>query len=500
MAHSHSADELYSISDLHIGGEAGHQIFNQGALLAALIDHLRSRPPERKVTLVLNGDVIDFLSEGEEADGYLKAAKVAPILERVFADAAFAPIWDALARFVKTENRCLVVTLGNHDVELALPRAHERIYKRLCGADENAKRRIIWSMEGDGFLCSVGAAKVYCTHGNEVDAWNLVDYPQLKEVAKAQEAGETPRAWDPNAGTQLVVDVMNKVKGRFPFVDLLKPETKIVPPMIVALDPSALGLLKSFGSLLYRRARGSWRSGFLAGPEAGIPEGASSDPSAEDAYVRSLLLGSQTVTPSRSPLTDEQILDQMEADFQAGLRPSQVVDKDGQERMLGLGQLLWDSITGRPRAQALRVAIQDWLKDDRTFELTTVDETFERLDQTVDPAYDFVLAGHTHLARAIHRTQGRGFYFNSGTWIRLIRLSEEVLASDESFAPAFRALTAGSLQAIDDSRGIVLLRPTVVRVVAEGSKVVGELTQARMVNGKFTLAPEPKTRFVKARS
>src|SRR4029079_883865 len=112
------------------------------------------------------------------------------------------------------------------------------------------------------------AARVFCSHGNEVDAWNLVDYAALGRVADAQVRGPAAPQWDPNAGTQLVVDVMNGIKRKFPFVDLLKPETKIVPPLILALDPSALGALKSFGSILSRKARGSVVSGYLSAPEA----------------------------------------------------------------------------------------------------------------------------------------------------------------------------------------------------------------------------------------
>ena len=33
------------------------------------------------------------------------------------------------------------------------------------------------------------------------------------------------------------------------------------------------------------------------------------------------------------------------------------------------------------------------------------------------------MTGHTHLERVLARSGGRGAYFNSGTWVPLIRLS-----------------------------------------------------------------------------
>ena len=55
-------DELYSVSDLHMGGaEPGSQIFNSGPELAGLIEFLRAKPG--MVALVINGDMVDFLAE-----------------------------------------------------------------------------------------------------------------------------------------------------------------------------------------------------------------------------------------------------------------------------------------------------------------------------------------------------------------------------------------------------------------------------------------------------
>ncbi len=65
---------------------------------------------------------------------------------------------------------------------------------------------------------------------------------------------------------------------------------------------------------------------------------------------------------------------------------------------------------------------------------------FERIDELVGPEYDVVIAGHTHLARALDRSRGRGRYFNSGTWAGLMKLTPTQLQSPAAFKPVFERL------------------------------------------------------------
>ena len=113
-------DQLYVVSDLHFGGDAGFQIFGSRDAMVWLLDHLATRDPAQQLALVINGDFIDFLAESDPRhfDPYGAVAK----LERIaLADPTFQPIFEALRRFAGTLNRHLIVNLGNHDLELALP-------------------------------------------------------------------------------------------------------------------------------------------------------------------------------------------------------------------------------------------------------------------------------------------------------------------------------------------------------------------------------------------
>ena len=59
-------DELYVISDIHLGGEktdeGNFQIFKYGKRLAGFINKITTTRPADKVALVLNGVVFDSLA------------------------------------------------------------------------------------------------------------------------------------------------------------------------------------------------------------------------------------------------------------------------------------------------------------------------------------------------------------------------------------------------------------------------------------------------------
>ena len=136
--------------------------------------------------------------------------------------------------------------------------------------------------------------------------------------------------------------------------------------------------------------------------------------------------------------------------------------------------------------EGLRNSLRRWLRGDATWAWNFEDDTFRRIHAMVDADVDVVIAGHTHLARAIPRGNGR-VYFNAGTWMRLIRFDDAKLASAEAFEPIYAALTAGSLAALDSCPGLVLDRPTVVRVRPEKGRVRGGLYMCRLREGVIAL-------------
>jgi hypothetical protein len=160
------------------------------------------------------------------------------------------------------------------------------------------------------------------------------------------------------------------------------------------------------------------------------------------------------------------------------------------------------AILGRSdlRPERLRYALRKNLYQNRTFDVTYEDETFKELDKEVGPDIDYLVAGHTHLERALERSHSGRYYFNSGTWIRLIQLTDEILDNSAQFSRVYQAFAQGSLDPLDRlndlgaarTHSLVLLRPTVVSICQEGGQTYGELCHAQPDG---LLQPVEQTRF-----
>jgi len=248
--------KVYVVSDLHLGGYTGafdaqrgdwlpaespqvatgedvrsFRIFRQAHALAWLID--RASAEQGNVALVLNGDIVDFLAAPAALGFNPKGARAE--LERIMSDPEQAAVWSALQRFVASGSGDLVIVIGNHDIELALHDVNEALLERLTEGQQARRQRIPFCLDGDGFQCRVGDAQVLAVHGNGVDPWNEVSYPRLAEFARARQLGTRLPSFRVNARSTLVAH-MNRIKRRFQWIDLLKPETHGAAIITAALD------------------------------------------------------------------------------------------------------------------------------------------------------------------------------------------------------------------------------------------------------------------------
>jgi UDP-2,3-diacylglucosamine pyrophosphatase LpxH len=450
-----SFEQLSVISDLHIGGEEGFQIFTQGPLLAAYLDDLRQNSP-KKSGLVINGDTVDFLAEpaAKAFDPLTATTK----LDRIAADKPFKPVWDALRKYVKA--RHLVITLGNHDLELALPWVKQHFLDLLTDGDDSARSHITLSFDGAGFACTVGHSNVLCLHGNEVDTWNVTDYEALRRIGSDITQGRTAADWTPNAGSKLVIDVMNDIKREFAFVDLLKPEKEGAVRLLLVLKPDQRPKLRSVSEIAARRM---WdgirrRVGWLSVEEDEEDTIGTGDPLA------------RLVGRMESRVDAVKLLDRAETLF----RDTNPVDLvyGQQVQQLGWWDALAAAITRREPHEIAFEAIKD-MPSTSTFNVGQTDADFERIDELAGADYDVVIAGHTHLARALDRSKGRGRYFNSGTWANLMQLTPVQLQSPAAFKPVFDRLR--DARTIAGLGKLVAPRPTVVTVPRQGQPVLEQL-------------------------
>lgn len=483
-------DSLYSVSDLHLGGGPGPelQIFNRGNLLARTIDLLTVRPAAERVALVLNGDIVDFLAE-EDAKVF-DPDKASEKLGRIMGDPSFSMVFEALGRFVRTPRRTLVLVIGNHDVELALPGPRDLLVDFLCQGDDAARGRLHLALDGVGWSATVGGARVLCLHGNEADPWNVVDHEALRRAAAQAARGERITAAHDNAGSRLVVNAMNDIKRDYPFVDLLKPETSAAVNILPWIDP---GSLRKVWSVVDALSRVPLPESLTRASPAGIEGAHLSEEAMYAALMRSSQTGPGLVDAQRAAAGGTRGGGEAWDDSDALGRGAAVL------RPSGHASLLWATLTGMAPAERFRRALSDWLRLDASFAHAAEDEIFKVLDPRVGPEVAFLLAGHTHLARAIERSTGGG-YFNSGTWIRLIELTPDDLAPSPGggvsprFQAIYDALTAGTMAALD--RGVATTRGTVTCLRAEsGGGAVGELMTATEQGDSVALVAQPGTRI-----
>ena len=510
-------DELYVISDIHLGGEntgnSNFQIFKYGKRLGVFIKVITNTRPSDKVCLVLNGDIFDSLAE-EEVKGYvaLSGTEALKMMERIYKDVSFKPVWDALETFLATPKRHLVFVIGNHDIELALPVVQNFLKKTLAKGDSEQQSRLLFATTGGGYSCLVANAQVYCTHGNEMDAFNWVDYNNLGQLANAMNAGRAieNREWMPNAGTRLVVDVMNIVKKRYPFVDVLKPEGSAIAAVLLTLDKETFSKIDlSDGVPVLRdfhKGKSITRDLLSDYPSDGVT------PSRQEnmAVFLSQVVGSNLDEELQSGgVTSDELGLLLDAEDHLEIEDSEY-EGTGVEDIETLG---WtDVILGKigliNKRTALRRALQDWNEQQEDFEIDHEDTYYQSIQERIGPDIDFVITGHTHMPRAI-RMKHNGFYYNTGTWIRTLRFTKACLDDKEHFEnDIWPSLKNGGLDELDKldirsddedknkTQKLLFDRTSAVRISGQGTKSVGDLLRIVDANraGMVKLELEPGTK------
>jgi UDP-2,3-diacylglucosamine pyrophosphatase LpxH len=492
----------YIISDLHLGGDYPHprglsrrgfRLCTRADAIAQFIDSLTQKFSEEGPSeLVLNGDTVDFLAEHDEkpnswlpftVDPARAVAKLETIVNRD------RVVFDAIERFLKQGGR-LTVLLGNHDIELSLPSVRAA-FRRALGVKPGHDFEFLY--DGEAYI--IGDALI--EHGNRYDAWNQVDHDALRRIRSFQSRlQDLPEEYTfvPPAGSEMVAGVINAIKLDYPFVDLLKPETAAVVPMLLALEPGYRSNLATI-ALLYKRTRshglvnaitpkhggdiraervvrvipGGDMGGETGTGTTGFGKELSADRSAPARAIRSeqdealketlqAVLGSQAEDFLRD--LDVEIA---KADPLAELGKP-IAAGDTVDRILGFAALVLGRASQpyQKRLPALLKAMRG-IQDTDTFDLSTESAT-EYLDaarELVGRGFRYVVFGHTHQAK--HVSLGKGLcYLNSGTWADVLRFPNEILKSEADALPALNAFVAKMKDG--DFSEWILFRPTYVRL------------------------------------
>jgi UDP-2,3-diacylglucosamine pyrophosphatase LpxH len=217
----HRVKHAWVVSDLHVGagGDDPLEDFHDDALFADWVDE-RAGARDRS-TIVLNGDVVDFLQidvppAGDPLpDHYLwdEATSVAKLQRCAEGHPA---VFEALHRFV-VAGGSLLVTVGNHDLDLAWPGVQAELHSLVGAADDT----IAFGLQHRLF------DTVHVEHGHRFTPENRPrDFDSFVHDWAAN--GSAPqRVLECPWGSRFVLDEINPLERELPYLDNVKPILKV---------------------------------------------------------------------------------------------------------------------------------------------------------------------------------------------------------------------------------------------------------------------------------
>lgn len=387
------------ISDLHLGGSEDFQICPAKGRekLVAFINWATSQISEvQKLKLVVNGDFVDFLAEADPSGSYsafnVDEGRASAKFRSICRDCR--DVFAALNNYVRSGGG-LTLLLGNHDIELCLPAVRQELLKQL----------------GDGpveFVYDNQAlviGPVLIEHGNRYDAWNMVNHNQLRAIRSQLSRRESSASFAAQPGSELVAEVMNPLKERFAFIDLLKPETGAVVPIVAVLDPT---VWRNIEQVLRARVETWWRDQFDV---HGSPAQSDFVAAAHNTSARSDSIQIPAALSQPFELANELIAE---------------TSISGDDRV---GWVSTFSIHALLKAFRNRAGPLN-----HSFTVDVEDDAYLKPAQSIaDRGFKVVVFGHTHLAKYVSLGNS-AVYLNTGTWADLMRLPKGVFSAGEDEA------------------------------------------------------------------
>lgn len=393
---------LYVISDLHLGGVSntngtlGFQICPPSThlLLTEFIDRLPGRSTDLEVRLVIAGDIVDFLAEEPFQAFTSDPTEAQTKLNRILNSTT--PVWRALRGFVSERDGAITFLLGNHDIELALPRL------RKCFIERIGPGRIEFIYDNEAFTFG----PVLIEHGNRFDEWNAVPHDALRRVRSQLSRSMPAKPEFPELpGSRLVVDVMNPLKQQYAFIDLLKPEGAGALPIVAALGAGGLREVWQF----FQRYRQTWAVDY--------------DENREPLSQEFIGAGDQS---------DQQMFDLAQS-IAAGGDVSQVSAVG--DFLKGVAGVVTEKVRQARREALFRAIRGSFDKHRDAFDVDKEISTYlAPAHMAVASGFKVVVYGHTHLAKRVSLGKNGGplpIYLNTGTWADLMRVPDSIWDVDE---------------------------------------------------------------------
>jgi UDP-2,3-diacylglucosamine pyrophosphatase LpxH len=412
MGRIRHASSVFVISDLHLGGPAP-AMMGRPALLASFIDGLPARlgdAPASGLELVIAGDFVDFLAAAPSASFTPDPRAACDKLGAVTSGSPFAVVFDALGRHVAAGHR-LTVQLGNHDVELALPQVQAAFLQRV-GASPHEVLFLT-----DGRAHRIGAALI--EHGNRYDGANANDWTGLRAIASALSRDEAPAdALRVSAGSEIVHRVVNPLKARYPFIDLLQPQGELLALLLLAFEPSLRWDWDKIGRILHgQRLEQKNAGGLVPGETRHV---AHHPLDAELPHLREAFR--EAYDELRRPVDSVAAADWLSLLF--------TPKNDGIAAIFERGEHVPSKRLGQ-----IRTVMRELLLGDASDRLDGPSAQYGEAARRLlaeGRGIEAVVMGHTHLPRRI--VMGTGVYLNTGTWVDRFRAPEAALVEGDDAA------------------------------------------------------------------
>src|SRR5262249_54769303 len=264
----------------------------------------------------------------------------------------------------------------------------------------------------------------------------------LRSLLSRHQSVPTQYRFEAPAGSYMVVDVINPIKCDYRLIDLLKPETGAAIPVLLALEPGYRTILTKIVAVRLMAPQHRMASAALPSFAGDIRSEASSYTS--DSFASDIGSsvggisdeGGWSFDAAPDPLAT--ILHETMksgADLILNLAPAEptfagdISTHSTIDRARGLARMLVSSSREavESRLPALLAAVRP-LQSDNSFarDAECFAEYYDAARDLARGGFDYVLFGHTHLARDITLPDG-GRYLNSGTWADLIKFPSEIL-------------------------------------------------------------------------
>lgn len=213
------------ISDIHVGDPKSLNLdeFQSDALFENFLSHIIPTQVGRPVTLVINGDFIDFPQAKPELSyhslGPQFGAAEVQSLERFIAVRNGHPgVFSALRKFIEKENQVIILA-GNHDIDLHWPSVYREFLEVLGGPQSP---QLIFC--DNGYLCE---SRIYIEHGNQYSMENQFASWE-RPILASPDGPRIERPW----GTFFMDSVYNDIEAAFPVFNKgtpIKDITKLHP-------------------------------------------------------------------------------------------------------------------------------------------------------------------------------------------------------------------------------------------------------------------------------